>query len=625
MAASRASYSDASDLDAMDAGAGGAPSRDRPALIAAAAGRRDLDLVLHGVAVVNVFTGEVYPADIGIADGRVAHVTAPGEPPLAGRAVLDRRGRWAVPGFIDTHVHIESSMVTPAHYAEAVLPHGTTTVLIDPHEMANVLGLRGVRYMLEASAGLPLRVLVMAPSCVPSAPAVETAGAGFDRPEIETMLGWPRVVGLAEVMDYPGVLRGDGRMMRELAAAARMGGLVQGHAPRLRGRALSAYAAAGIESDHENREVEEALAKLRAGMYLEVRESSLSKNAAAMAEALRGRGYLPGVTLCTDDVTPEDLLRRGHIDHVARRLVEEGLGAVDVARFATLNAAQRLRRRDLGALAPGRVADIVLLSDLERFAVEEVYCAGTLAAQGGRCAVPIADPGDATGVAREQTVRLPPGLGADAFRVRLPGRAEGSATVRVIEFHHRAVLRTTYGTMRVAVRNGAVEVPPHGDRTVNTLAVVERHGRGGEVASAVLVGFGLRAGALASTVSHDCHNLTVVGNGPEDMLAACRVLAGVGGGIVLVRDGSVRAIIRLPLAGLLSLRPAAEVAAEVAAFRRAAAEVGVGDDDRFMGIVSLALAVSPGGKLSNLGLVDVERQVLLPMLVDESAAGTRDR
>ncbi|HYM90806.1 MAG TPA: amidohydrolase family protein, partial [bacterium] len=328
------------------------PAYDREALIGAAAGRLELELVLHGASVVNVFTGEVYPADIGIFQGRIAHVTGPDDPPLTARTVRDRRGLWAIPGFIDTHVHIESSMVTPAHYAEAVLPHGTTTVLIDPHELANVLGLRGVRYMLESSENIPLRILIMAPSCVPSAPGVETAGASFDRAEVEAMLAWPRVVGLAEVMDYPGVLKGDGRMMRLLEATDAARGLIQGHAPRLKGRALSAYIAAGINSDHENREAAEALAKLRAGMYLEVRESSLSKNAAAMAEALRGRGYLPTVTLCTDDVTPEDLLRHGHINHVARRLVEEGLSPVDVVRFGTLNAANRLRRHDLGALSP---------------------------------------------------------------------------------------------------------------------------------------------------------------------------------------------------------------------------------------------------------------------------------
>ncbi|HEV2281087.1 MAG TPA: adenine deaminase C-terminal domain-containing protein [bacterium] len=602
------------------------PAYDRAALIEAAAGRRDLDLVLRGVTFANVFTGETYPADIGIFAGRIAHVTAPGDPvcagrggPLAGRTVLDRRGLVAIPGLIDTHVHIESSMITPAHYAEAVLPHGTTTVLIDPHELANVMGLPGVRYMLDASENIPLRVLVMAPSCVPSAPAVETAGAEFDREEIEEMLGWPRVVGLAEVMDYPGVLRAEGRMMRLLEATERVGGLIQGHAPRVRGRNLSAYAAAGIDSDHENRETQDGLAKLRTGMYLEVRESSLSPNAAVLAAALRGRGYLPNVTLCTDDVVPEDLLGRGGVDYVARRLVEEGLDPVDVARFATLNAANRLRRHDLGALAPGRVADVVLLSDVRRFRVTEVYRAGRLVAQDGRVVAPPAPAVEnrAAAVERENTIRLPRDLGAEAFRIRVPGTPDGEATIRVIDFNGRsAPVRTTYGTMRARVARGEVQLPSADGRELAMLAVVERHGRHGGTACAVIRGFGPREGAIATSVSHDSHNLTIAGTNREDMLLACRTLAGSGGGIVLVEGGRVTARIDLPVAGLISLKPAADVASEVAAFRTAAEAAGMAGERAFMAIVSLTLAVSPEGKLSDLGLIDVERQTLLPTVIE---------
>ncbi|HXX39263.1 MAG TPA: adenine deaminase C-terminal domain-containing protein [bacterium] len=597
----------------------GEPGYDRKALIDAAAGRRELDLVLRGVSIVNVFTGEVIPGDLGIFRGRIAHVSGPDDAPLSGREVLDRTGCWAIPGLIDTHVHIESSMVTARHYADAVLPHGTTTVLIDPHELANVLGLRGVRYMLDDSADTALRVLVMAPSCVPSAPAVETAGATFARAEIEEMLTWPRVVGLAEVMDYPAVIRGDDRMLGLIEATEAVGGLVQGHAPRVRGRMLSAYVAAGIDSDHENREPVDALGKLRAGMYLEVRESSLSPNAAAMAAALRGRGYLPTVTLCTDDVVPEDLLRRGHVDHVARRLVEEGLDPVDVVRFATLNAANRLRRHDLGALSPGRVADVVLLSDLSRFTVREVYRAGRLVAQDGRCvtaagARPRSGPDD--GIERENTIHLPATLAADSFRIRVPGIENGDAVLRVIDFNGRsAPVRTTYGAMRATIAGGEVVLPSGDGGRLATLAVVERHGRHGGAACAVLRGFGPRDGALASSVSHDSHNLTVVGTDPHDMLAACRVLAECGGGIVLVSRGAVMAKITLPIAGLLSPRPAEDVALEVAAFRRAAEDAGLVGERSFTGIVSLTLAVSPEGKLSDLGLVDVERQTLLPMVI----------
>jgi adenine deaminase len=590
------------------------PPYDRRALIAAALGDAELDLVLKNVTLVNVFTGETYQADIGISQGWVAHVTVPGEEGLTGARVEDRAGLFAIPGLIDTHVHIESSMVTPAHYAEAVLPHGTTTVLIDPHELGNVLGLQGVRYMVEASEDITLRVLTMAPSCVPSALGVETAGASFDRDEIAEMLTWPRVVGLAEVMDYPGVLRRDGRMMRLIEATEEAGGLIQGHGPGLTGRRLSAYRAAGIDSDHENRMADEALAKLRAGMTLEVRESSLSLNAAAMAETLRGRGYLPTVTLCSDDVTPEDLLQNGHIDYVARRLVEEGLNPIDVVRFATLNAANRLHRHDLGAIAPGRIADIALLSDLPSFRVEEVYRAGELVARAGR-AMFHAD--DRVSASAENTVHLPPGLSAESFRLRPPGLAgKPTALVRVISWHPRAGAKTSFLEAEIPVRDGELVPPPELDgETMNTLAVIDRHAVHGGGSTGLVRGFGLRRGALGSTVSHDSHQLTVMGMSPSDMLAAARRLAEIGGGIVLVLDGQVLAEIPLPIAGLLAAEPAEVVAGQVAHMRATATHVGLPPDNSFMGIVSQTLAVSPFAKLSDLGLIDVNNQQLVPMVV----------
>jgi adenine deaminase len=587
---------------------------DRAALIAAALGDIELDLVLKNVTLVNVFTGETYPADIGISQGRIAHVTVPGGEGLTGKQVEDRSGLIAIPGLIDTHVHIESSMVTPPHYAQAVVPHGTTTVLIDPHELGNVLGLAGVRYMVEASEGIPLRVLIMAPSCVPSALGVETAGASFDRDEIAEMLTWPRVVGLAEVMDYPGVLRRDGRMMRLIEATEEAGGLIQGHGPGLTGRRLSAYRAAGIDSDHENRVPEEALAKLRAGMTLEVRESSLSLNAAAMASALRGRGYLPTVTLCSDDVTPEDLLRNGSIDHVARRLVEEGLNPIDVVRFATLNAANRLHRQDLGAIAPGRIADIVLLSNLASFAVEEVYSGGQLVARAGTA---LFDAGDSADASSENTVHLPANLSADSFRLRPPGLGgRESARVRIISWHPRAGAKTSFLEAEIPADNGELYPPLELEgETLNTLAVLDRHATHGGTSTGLVRGFGLRRGALGSTVSHDSHQLTITGASRDDMLVAAQRLAEIGGGIVLVLDGVVLAEIPLPVAGLLSTEPAEVVARQVARMREAAPQVGLPPDNSFMGIVSQTLAVSPFAKLSDLGLIDVNAQQLVPMVV----------
>jgi adenine deaminase len=428
----------------------------------------------------------------------------------------------------------------------------------------------------------------MAPSCVPSAPGVETAGATLDAGDVAELLSWPRVVGLAEVMDYPGVLSGSQRMLGLLEAADEAGGIVQGHAPRLRGRDLSAYAAAGIDSDHETQEADEALDKLRAGMVLEVRESSLSFNAAAAAAALRGRGYLPNVTLCTDDVTAADLLARGHVDHVARRLVEEGLDPLDVIRFATLNAAARLRRHDLGALVPGRIADVALLSNLAAVRVEEVFRNGVRV---DASAFPAARP--AVPPAVRETVRLPPGLSADSFRPHIPP----GARIRTIDYEPHGSPKTRFGETD---RLDGAEI----------LAVVDRHGTHGGVSLGVLRGFGLRRGALATTVAHDCHQLAVLGRDSDDMLLACRTLAAAGGGLAYVAGGRVEALVELPIAGLLSERPAEEVAAEAAALGVA---VGV---EHFMGLVVLTLAVSPEARISDLGLVDVASQTLVPLLLD---------
>ncbi|WP_199619757.1 amidohydrolase family protein [Paenibacillus alkalitolerans] len=311
-------------------------------MISAAKGEFPLDLAITNIKLVNVFTGEIYPAAIGVYRDRIVHVTQPGETELEARAIVDGKGKYAIPGLIDTHVHIESSMVTPGAYAAAVLPHGTTTIVTDPHEIANVLGEEGIAYMIQASKGLDLRVLTFLPSCVPSAPAVETAGADFTAEVVERLIEWDDIDGLAEVMNYVGVIEQHERMRGIVEAARKAGKIAQGHAPTVRGRSLSAYLTAGIDSDHECRNGEEALEKIRAGMIVEIRESSMSFNAEAIVAHIRDKGYLPNVTLCSDDVFANDLVARGHINHVVRRVIEEGVEPVNAIRFGTLNAAERL-------------------------------------------------------------------------------------------------------------------------------------------------------------------------------------------------------------------------------------------------------------------------------------------
>lgn len=581
---------------------------NRSELIAAALGRRPLDLVIRDVQLVNVYTGEIYPADIGIYQGYIAHVTAPGEEHLEGENVVAGNGRYAVPGFIDTHVHIESSMMTSANFARAVLPHGTTTVLTDPHEIGNVLGLRGVKYMVDSSAGLPLRILILAPSCVPSVPGIETAGADFTAAEISTMLKWDRVVGLAEVMDYLGVIHQTPRMNGILDAVRQSGGIIQGHSPFLRGRQLSAYLCAGPHSDHEVATPEDTLAKLRAGMTVDAKESSIAKNIKETVGAYRGLTLPPNFTFCTDDREADDLLHEGHLDFVLRRAIAEGLSPVAAIRIATLQAATQLGLKELGAVAPGKVADIVLLDDLEQVKVSAVFTGGKLVAQAGRLVEEPAVP--CFPLERENTVHLGPELTEADFVLRAPVKG-GTVKTRLLAYEPGNFVRTEFEVRELPVVDGVVEygrVPG-----LNLVVVLERHGRSGNRAYGVLSGFGLTRGAIASTVSHDCHNLTVVGTSAADMLMAVRELAACGGGLTCVRDGQVLAKLELPIAGLLSPLTAEELAPKIQHMKRTLNQLGLAGVNPLLRVATLALPVVPRAKITDKGLVDVETQQLVPL------------
>ncbi len=583
---------------------------DRSALIAAALGERPLDLVIQNVQLVNVYTGEVYPADIGIYDGYIAHVTTPGEAPLTGNTVYDGAGKYAIPGLIDTHVHIESSMLTARNFARAILPHGTTTVLTDPHEIGNVLGLRGVKYMVDSSAGLPLRVLILAPSCVPSVPGIETAGADFFAPEITEMLTWDRVIGLAEVMDYLGVIHQTPRMNGILAAVRAAGGLIQGHSPFMTGRQLSAYLCAGPDSDHEVITANDTRAKLRAGMIVDAKESSLSRNIREITSAYREMHFPPNITFCTDDREAEDLLREGHLNYVVRQAIAEGIAPVQAIRIATLQAANRIGLKEYGAIAPGKVADIVLLDNLEEVKANEVFVSGRLVAQGGQMAVDLPNP--AFPVETENTVHLSAPL-TDADFI-LHSDKSGTAKVRILSYTAAASLRMDFDSVELPVVDGAVNYAA--DPELNCIAILERHGRGGSRSLGLIRGFGLAAGAIASTVSHDCHNLTVVGASAADMRLAAETLAQCGGGIVCVRDGQVLALVELPIGGLLSPLPAEELAPILHQTKEVMRAMGLQGRDPLLRVATLALAVIPKAKMTDMGYVEVETQRLLPLFLD---------
>jgi adenine deaminase len=578
---------------------------ERHGLVAAARGDRTLDLAITNVNLVNVFTCEIHPVDIGIYGNRIALVVPAGSERLETAQVLDGRGKWAVPGFIDTHVHIESTMVSPPNFAAAVLPLGTTTAVIDPHEIGNVLGMDGVRYMLEASEGLPLRVLVTVPSCVPAVPGIETAGAEFGPEQVAEMLTWPRVVGIAEVMDVPGVANANPRMAGIVGAGLAADLTIQGHAPQVSGRTLNAYLAAGPQSDHEIRHPGELLEKLRLGMVPLVKRSTYANPARDLVPVLKSLP-LAEIALCTDDVEPADLLAHGHMDGAVREFIAHGTDPAVAIRYATLNGARHYGLRDLGAIGPGYVADILLLSSLEDVRVSHVIVGGELLAEDGRLVRPLQDP--TQGMPAANTVHLPE-LSTDSFALRAP-IDEGEVRIRLMVLEPA---RTTHlETATVRVSGGQVDLDSLDDNTC-LLSVIPRHGQKHPPSLALLKGLHLRAGALASTIAHDSHNLVVAGRSASDMLLAAQTLAACGGGLAAVCDGQVLGKVALPVAGLMSPLPVPDLAREVAAFKKTVMELGVQARNPALAITNVALPVTPVVRLTDLGLVDVASQEFIPL------------
>ncbi|MFO8033902.1 MAG: adenine deaminase [Candidatus Bipolaricaulota bacterium] len=560
----------------------------------AAPNARPVDLLLKGGKVLDVFSGRFLTTDLAVDGGRIVGFGAE----HAGRTVeLD--GAYVVPGFVDSHVHLESSQVTPAEFACAVLPRGTTTVVADPHEIANVLGVEGVRYMLQASKGLPLRVYLTAPSCVPASP-LSTAGAELNAQTIAELLTWPRVVGLGEMMNYPGVLAGDEQVLAKLAAAR--GLPIDGHAPGLHGPPLWAYALAGPRTDHECTELAEAQEKLRSGMHILIREGTTARNLEALLPLLTWH-TAPFVHFCTDDRHPPTLAGEGHLDQVIREAISAGILPELVFTAATLHAARCYGLLDVGALAPGYRADLVVLSDLVGVNPEQVYAGGSLVAEGGKCILDLSSPPP------------PPGSGtlvdANELSFSLPA---GSGPARVIDVVAGQVL-TGESWDSPTTAQGQVLADP--ERDLLKLAVVERHRGTGRVGLALVRGFGLRRGALASTVAHDAHNLVVVGVDDEDMRSAATTLVEHGGGQVVMEGGQPRALLPLPIAGLMSDRPLEEVAQAARGLKRAAAELGCSLPDPFMSLSFLALEVIPHLKLTDLGLVDVDQFCIVPLFAEQ--------
>jgi adenine deaminase len=566
--------------------------RDRT--VRAARGQEAFDMLLTGGTVADVSTGELRAADIGLVGPLIASVHPPGTRRDA-RQHVRIAGQIVAPGLIDSHLHIESSMVTPRRYAEVVVPLGTTTICWDPHEIGNVSGLDGLRWAIAATSGLPLRIIMLAPSCVPSAPGLECTGADFGPGEMREMLSWPAIAGVAEVMDMRGVLERQSRMSGIVDAGLVSGKLVCGHARGLAGADLQAFAAAGIESDHEITSGDDLLAKLRAGFTVELRGSHDYVLPGAV-DALRTLPQIPQtLTICTDDVFPDDLVQAGGMIDVLRRLIQRGLAPMQALRCATLNAAMRVGRRDLGLIAPGRRADIIVLRDLSEMAVTHVFASGRLVAADGRLttALPSNPPG-----APIDTMKVRP-LSADDFVLRVPGLNASTVQLRTVAKPRF----TEWGEAVATVTDGVVSLP---DDAI-MMAVIHRHGRASPTPTlGVLQGWSTWRGALATSVSHDSHNLVVFGREPADLTAAANAVIAAGGGLAVAARGAVTATLRLPVCGLLSDAPAGEVAAELRALRDAADAIVDWQPPllTFKAIVGASLACNPGPHVTDAGITD---------------------
>jgi adenine deaminase len=551
------------------------------------------DLLIKNGRVVDVFSGEIEKKDVAIFGGVVV-----GFGDYRAREIIDVNGDFLCPGLIDGHVHVESSMVTIPEFARAVLPNGTTSVVIDPHEIANVLGREGIRFMAESAKNIPLNVFIMVPSCVP-ATHMETSGATIKAADLRSLLKEPWTVGLAEMMNFPGVIFRDPEVLRKIEAAK--GKRIDGHAPMLSGKGLYAYLTAGIRSDHECTTPKEAKEKLKNGMRIMIREGTTARNLRSLISLVHFKNA-NRFFFVTDDRHPKELLEEGHIDSMVRKAVQWGLDPILAIRMATLNAAEYFRLDDLGAIAPGYRADIISFDHLGRFQIKKVFKDGKLVAGNGNLFFPPIRQRKSPKL--KETVRVKP-LKKNAFLVR-----SDQSLAKVIQLIPDQIV-TRKVMERVLLRDGAAH--PNVKEDVLKIAVVERHKATGNIGIGFVQGFGLKKGAIGSSVAHDSHNIVLVGTNDADMFKAVEVIQAMKGGLTAVSDGRVLASLPLPIAGLMSGASVAQVNLQLEALHRATKTLGCNVPDPFMVLSFLSLPVIPELKITDKGLVDVNQFKFVPL------------
>ena len=560
--------------------------------IKAARGDIRANLLLKNPNLINVLSGETYPADVAIYGDTIVGIGH-----YEAERVMDLGGKFLCPGFIDAHVHIESSMVTPPEYAKAVVPRGTTSVIIDPHEIANVMGVEGITLMAEMAEGIPLNTHIMLPSCVP-ATEMETSGARLDARDLEGLRDKEWALGLGEVMNFPGVIQCMPDMMRKIEMAR--GKPIDGHGPGLRGKDLAAYIAAGIRSDHECTKPEEAREKLRKGMTILIREGSMAKNLEDLLPMVTS-GNARRFLFASDDRHPDDLMEEGHLDFILRKSIRLGLSPITAIQMATINAAEIYGLRDVGAVAPGFRADLVILDDLDSFIVDGVLKDGRLVAKEGKMLPGIIPP---KGMEMRNTVKVR-SISPEAIAIRAEGRI-----AKIIEvIPGQLVTKAVVGP--VTIRDGKAEADP--ERDILKVAVFERHTASGNIGLGLVRGFGLKGGAMGSSVAHDAHNIVVVGDNDIDMAIAAAEIAEMGGGLVVAQGGKISKALVLPMAGLMSDKGIEHVGKQLKLMRKACRDMGCKLGDPFMALAFLSLPVIPELRITDRGLVDVGQFRIVPL------------